>query len=120
MIAVPAKLPVYTECRPVLKWAGSKGQLLEQIEQKLPLKLKMGGIKRYIEPFVGGGACNGKYSWRTKNGKPLNDFIKYIKNAQSIRFYHDHSVFPNGRFLFSHLAHKFQHLVDAALDRNTD
>lgn len=56
LIAVPAKLPVYTECRPVLKWAGGKGQLLEQIEQKLPLKLKMGGIKRYIEPFVGGGA----------------------------------------------------------------
>lgn len=31
--------------------------------------------------FVGGGACNGKYYWRTKDGKPLNDFIKYIKNA---------------------------------------
>ena len=56
MIAIPARLPDYTECRPVLKWAGGKGQLLEQIEQKLPLKLKMGGIKRYVEPFVGGGA----------------------------------------------------------------
>ena len=56
MIAIPARLPDYTECHPVLKWAGGKGQLLEQIEQKLPLKLKMGGIKRYIEPFVGGGA----------------------------------------------------------------
>lgn len=56
MIAIPARLPDYTECRPVLKWAGGKGQLLEQIEQKLPLKLKMNGIKRYIEPFVGGGA----------------------------------------------------------------
>ena len=29
--------------------------------------------------FVGGGACNGKFYWRTKNGKPLNDFIKYDK-----------------------------------------
>ena len=29
--------------------------------------------------FVGGGACNGKFYWRTKNGKPLNDFIKYNK-----------------------------------------
>ena len=27
--------------------------------------------------FVGGGACNGKFYWRTKNDKPLNDFIKY-------------------------------------------
>lgn len=56
MNAVPARLPDYVDCRPVLKWAGGKGQLLDQIEQKLPLKLKMGGIKRYIEPFVGGGA----------------------------------------------------------------
>lgn len=56
MNAVPSRLPDYVDCRPVLKWAGGKGQLLDQIEQKLPLKLKMGGIKRYLEPFVGGGA----------------------------------------------------------------
>jgi hypothetical protein len=30
--------------------------------------------------FVGGGSCNGKYYWRTKDGKPLNDFIKYNKD----------------------------------------
>lgn len=29
--------------------------------------------------FVCGGACNGKYYWRTKEGKTLNDFIKYNK-----------------------------------------
>ena len=56
MIAIPARLLDYIDCKPVLKWAGGKGQLLDQIEPKLPLKLKMGGIKRYIEPFVGGGA----------------------------------------------------------------
>ena len=27
--------------------------------------------------FVCGGSCNGKYYWRTKEGRPLNDFIKY-------------------------------------------
>ncbi len=27
--------------------------------------------------FVGGGACNGKYYWRTEDGKALSDFIKY-------------------------------------------
>ena len=31
--------------------------------------------------FVGGGACNGKYYWRTEEGKPLNDFIVYNKKA---------------------------------------
>lgn len=56
MNAIPARLPEFLDCKPVLKWAGGKGQLLDQIEQKLPLKLKIGGIKRYIEPFVGGGA----------------------------------------------------------------
>jgi DNA adenine methylase len=39
--------------RPVLKWAGGKGQLLPQINDRLP---NMRDINRYIEPFVGGGA----------------------------------------------------------------
>ena len=42
--------------KPVLKWAGGKGMLLPQITEHLPTKLKCGAIKRYIEPFVGGGA----------------------------------------------------------------
>jgi len=29
--------------------------------------------------FVGGGAANGKYYWRTKDDKKLADFIVYIK-----------------------------------------
>lgn len=29
--------------------------------------------------FVGGGAANGKYYWRTKDDKKLADFIEYIK-----------------------------------------
>ncbi len=28
--------------------------------------------------FVGGGAANGKYYWRTKDNKKLADFIKYV------------------------------------------
>ena len=43
--------------KPVLKWAGGKGMLLPQITEYLPTKLKFGAIKRYIEPFVGGGAA---------------------------------------------------------------
>ncbi len=42
--------------KPVLKWAGGKGMLLPQITEYLPTKLKFGAIKRYIEPFAGGGA----------------------------------------------------------------
>lgn len=41
---------------PVLKWAGGKGLLLPQLSEKFPSKLRCGAIKKYIEPFVGGGA----------------------------------------------------------------
>ena len=42
--------------RPFLKWAGGKGQLLGEIEARLPQEIKAGRIDTYIEPFVGGGA----------------------------------------------------------------
>ncbi|MBL7145837.1 MAG: DNA adenine methylase [Phycisphaerae bacterium] len=42
--------------KPFLKWAGGKGQLLAEIECRLPEGLKTGEIDTYIEPFVGGGA----------------------------------------------------------------
>ena len=41
-------------CKQILKfvkWAGGKGQLIEQFEPLFPKK-----FKRYIEPFVGSGA----------------------------------------------------------------
>lgn len=38
-------------CRPLLKWAGGKTQLLDKIVPKIPTK-----YGRYIEPFIGGGA----------------------------------------------------------------
>lgn len=40
--------------KPFLKWAGGKGQLLAEIEQYYPFGT--GLIKKYAEPFVGGGA----------------------------------------------------------------
>lgn len=42
--------------KPFLKWAGGKGQLIAQIEQFLPEKLRTGEINQYAEPFIGGGA----------------------------------------------------------------
>lgn len=37
--------------KPFVKWAGGKGQLLDEIRKKYPSK-----IEKYCEPFVGGGA----------------------------------------------------------------
>ncbi len=42
--------------KPFLKWAGGKSQLLEQFNKLYPQVLKMGKIKTYVEPFIGGGA----------------------------------------------------------------
>ena len=41
-------------CKPFLKWAGGKGQLLNEIKKYYPFD--NGTIKKYAEPFVGGGA----------------------------------------------------------------
>lgn len=40
--------------KPFLKWAGGKGQLLSEIESRYPFSKY--DVKRYVEPFVGGGA----------------------------------------------------------------
>lgn len=39
------------QAKPILKWAGGKTQMLNDILPKVPEK-----YGRYIEPFVGGGA----------------------------------------------------------------
>jgi len=39
------------QCKPILKWAGGKSQLLDQLFKKVPNK-----FNKYIEPFIGGGA----------------------------------------------------------------
>lgn len=44
------------QVKPFLKWAGGKGQLIDQIAIHLPSAFKTGRIKKYFEPFLGGGA----------------------------------------------------------------
>ncbi len=42
--------------KPFLKWAGGKGQLLETLADLFPPEIHSGEIKKYAEPFIGGGA----------------------------------------------------------------
>jgi DNA adenine methylase len=42
--------------KPFLKWAGGKGQLLEKLVDLFPPEIHSGTIKKYAEPFIGGGA----------------------------------------------------------------
>lgn len=46
---------INNEAKPFLKWAGGKGQLLSEIGKYYPFAEKK-HIKKYAEPFVGGGA----------------------------------------------------------------
>ncbi|MBI4398012.1 MAG: DNA adenine methylase [Candidatus Omnitrophica bacterium] len=51
--------------KPFLKWAGGKGQLINQIQEYLPEEYWItGSIERYIEPFAGGGAL---FFWLSQN-----------------------------------------------------
>ena len=44
------------KAKPFIKWVGGKGQLIEQLEMKLPADFDNWDDVTYIEPFVGGGA----------------------------------------------------------------
>ena len=44
------------KAKPFIKWAGGKGQLIEQLEDLLPADFDNWDDVTYIEPFVGGGA----------------------------------------------------------------
>jgi DNA adenine methylase len=54
--------------RPFLKWAGGKGQLLGQLDPLLP---DFTQVKRYFEPFLGGGAVYFHVHPRLARGKAI-------------------------------------------------
>lgn len=62
-----------TQARPFLKWAGGKGQLLEQFKFRFPQELNgKGVIKCYYEPFLGSGAV---FFWVMQNCKIEKAYI---------------------------------------------
>lgn len=61
------------QARPFLKWAGGKGQLLEQFQFRFPAGLNGKGIiKHYYEPFLGSGAV---FFWVMQNCKIEKAYI---------------------------------------------
>jgi DNA adenine methylase len=69
--------------KPILKWAGGKGQLLEQIAKHLPQELIEGKIDFYIEPFIGGGAV---FFWIAQNFN-IKEFYLSDINQELILLY---------------------------------
>jgi DNA adenine methylase len=69
--------------KPILKWAGGKGQLLEQIAKHLPQELIQEKIDCYIEPFIGGGAV---FFWVAQNFN-IKEFYLSDINQELILLY---------------------------------
>ena len=69
---------------PIMKWAGGKTQLIPQIDENLPKEIFSGQIKRYIEPFVGGGAL---FFYIAKKFRDIEEFILADANRELILLY---------------------------------
>ena len=69
------------QVKPFLKWAGGKGQLIDQIVPHLPAELKTGRIKKYFEPFLGGGAL---FFWLSEYYDFENAYLYEINPAVNL------------------------------------
>ncbi len=73
-----------TPAKPFLKWAGGKGQLIEQLRQNLPKEIATSGrIKKYFEPFMGGGAV---FFWLSQ-GYEIKQAYLYDINPEIVMAY---------------------------------
>lgn len=70
--------------RPFLKWAGGKGQLLNKLISLLPTEIHSGKIKKYAEPFIGGGAL---FFYVAQNYPNIKDFFISDINPELILAY---------------------------------
>lgn len=62
--------------KPILKWAGGKRQLLDEIDQRMPKK-----ISYYVEPFIGGGAV--LFDKQPQHGR-INDCNEELINVYRV------------------------------------
>ncbi|MFC1676996.1 DNA adenine methylase [Planctomycetota bacterium] len=68
--------------KPFLKWAGGKGQLINEIQAHLPHDFSE--INTYIEPFIGGGAV---FFYITQRYKHIKRFYLFDINDDLVQCY---------------------------------
>jgi len=78
------KIKDKAKTKPFLKWAGGKGQLLAEIEKRLPDELRNGQIDTYVEPFVGGGAV---FFYIAQQFETINNFYLFDANEDLVNCY---------------------------------
>jgi DNA adenine methylase len=87
-----------TNISPLVKWSGGKGDEIPIIKKYIPKK-----YERYIEPFVGGGACFFKFAQHSsEKSNVINDihpalinFYKEIKKGNGKKIYSLMKKYPN-------------------------
>jgi len=72
------------KAKPFLKWAGGKGQLITEIDKRLPEELRNGQIDTYVEPFIGGGAV---FFHIAQNYPQIKQFYLYDINEDLVNCY---------------------------------
>jgi len=71
--------------KPFVKWAGGKTKLLPALAEHFPItEIREGKIKKYYEPFVGGGAV---FIHLKESGYPIDEFVLWDKNLPLIHTY---------------------------------
>ena len=63
--------------RPVVKWAGGKSRLLDDLVERLPA----GRFKTYAEPFVGGGAMFFSLAPRSLAGSSARSYLTRTRSS---------------------------------------
>lgn len=99
------------KAKPFLKWAGGKGQLLEELEKRLPPDILSNKIiSRYVEPFVGGGAM----FFSLKSKFKIKEAFLFDKNRELILAY---EVIKNNH---NELIEKLRKIEDDHIQKSED
>lgn len=78
---------ISTKAKPFVKWAGGKGQLIDEIGDRLPKKeIESGQIDTYVEPFVGGGAV---FFHIAQNYPQIKHFYLFDINEDLVNCYNE-------------------------------
>lgn len=65
-----------TKCKPFVKWAGGKRQILEKLLESAPDK-----FNKYYEPFIGGGAL---FFELCPKSAVINDYNNELMNVYMV------------------------------------
>jgi DNA adenine methylase len=100
--------------KPFLKWAGGKGQLLEKLIDLFPPEIHSSMIKKYAEPFIGGGAL---YFFIAQAYPQIEKFFISDANQELVLAYKTIQKDAESLIVFLEELEKKYHALDAAAQK---